>query len=172
MLWKWDEFLTEGDRMFEYMIQNFNTMINTTNMYVKHFTIRYEGVHDLGTKEISKTYDDEIQKELIPWIQNEYKSGRLFTKSLWKPFRDSYTLIDMYLGYRILFIFKHYVFQLSMDEDCIPEECKYCDGNEIHIHFELVLWGWKDTCDDYLKPYDMFHIPSDKYMPEKQWSMK
>ena len=171
MLLKWDEFLEKGDTMFQYMIHNYDSMFND-NMYVKHFNIRDDGIYDLGTKQIKNTYDDEIQTTLVPWIQAEYESGRLFTKTLWKPFRDSYTLIDMYLGYRVMFIFKQYVFQLSIDIDCIPEECKYCDGDEFNTHFELVLWGWKDAQSEFLQPDHTFIIPSDNYMPEKQWNMK
>lgn len=64
--------------------------------------------------------------ELIPWIKNEHKENRLFDKTLWKPFRDHYHLHEMYYGYRRLFKYKHYYFQLVMETGCILDYCNYC----------------------------------------------
>ena len=47
MLLMWDEFLAKGDDMFEYMIHNYDSMFNT-NMCIKHFNIRDDGIYDLG----------------------------------------------------------------------------------------------------------------------------
>ena len=52
-----------------------------------------------------------IQKNLIAWIQTEFKSGRLFDKSLWKPVRDAYDISDMFFGYTYFFQYKEYYFK-------------------------------------------------------------
>jgi hypothetical protein len=168
----WDRFLIEGDELFNSMITEFHDMFNT-NMTVKHYCIRNEGVYDHGSKEVGEQYDDDIQKELVPWIQNEFKSGRLFTKTLWKPFRDCCAPLHMYLGYKVMFTFKHYYFQLILDSGCYSKMCKYCDGNENNnVHFELVLYGWKDETSEKLQPYTIDPIPLNNMLPERFWRSK
>ena len=162
-----DRFLIEGDILFNSMITNYQEMFNP-NMTVKHYCIRDEGVYDNGSKEVSDKYDDEIQKVLVPWIQNEHESGRLFTKTLWKPFRDRYAPNQMILGYKNLFTFKHYYFRVVLECGCFPEECKYCDGNTDNVHFELIIYGWKDENYDNLQP-DNDPIPIDNMLPERYW---
>ncbi len=54
------------------------------------------------------------------------KEGRLFNKTLWKPFRNNNILYTMYYGYRKLFNYKQYIFHLSIEEYCELDEF-YCN---------------------------------------------
>jgi hypothetical protein len=167
----WDRFLKEGEELFNYMIHNFDDMFDGNK--IKHFDIRYEYIYDEGTQEIKERYGEDIQKELIPWIKKEFESNELINSTSWKPFRDQYTLSDMYFGYRKLFQFKHYYFQLAMESECDLDDCKYCinDTNKIIFspHFCLALYGWKDESSDILQPYNKVKIPLDNIMPESDW---
>jgi hypothetical protein len=191
--WYWPKFLKRGNELFDYMIHNFDSMFLNDTL-VKHLEVREAGCYDIGGKEVEEKYRDEIQKQLVPWIMNEYKNEDLFVKEYWMPFRDSYTITDMYLGYRTLFKFKPptadiqeesaipalnnngtrtYYFQLSIDECCDKDYCKFCDGNEDNTRFELVLWGWMDEGDIVLKPnqtkidlcFDAYLISSQYWKP-------
>jgi len=172
--WYWPKFLKRGDELFDYMIHNFEYMF-LNHTLVKHLEVREAGCHDIGGKEIEEKYRDEIQKQLVPWIKSEYENEDLLEKDNWMPFRDSYTITDMYLGYKFFFKFiaqnnenqdqtilenslnfcgtRTYYFQLSIDECCDKDYCKYCDGNEDSTRFELVLWGWMDNENTDFKPY-------------------
>lgn len=192
MLLCWDRFLAEGNASLKYMIENFEKMFDTHS--IKHFNIRDEGCHDIGSQEITKEHGSEIIKELLPWIRNEKEEGYLFENTYWKPFRDIYTITSMYLGYKRMFNFKQYYFQLSIDryiehdEECVLNgHCKHdddCDDfkkkncvDECDClvdldmpHFQLVLYGWKEKEDDiFLKPYEDFPILPDNIMPHDYW---
>lgn len=167
----WNNISAEANKSFEYMLHNYNTML-TDNLLVKHFTLLDEGVYDLGIKDIMKLYGDEIEKEIGPWIQKEYESGRLFDKTVWKPFRDRYTLFDGYMGYKKMFIFKNYFFQLIIHDTCVSDMCKFCNDYEVVNHFELAVIGWKEDNSNMLQPYGVDPIPSDDIMPERYWNRK
>ncbi len=143
---RWQQMLARGDTFFTYMTTNFDSMfLNDT--FVKHLIIGEDGCYEIecyGTrdKEGQTKLLSDIQTELVPWIKTEHESGRLFEKSNWMPFRDGCgcSSYDSYMGYRFMFLFRNYYFQLSINEDCDTEDCNYCDGNEINTRFELVYW--------------------------------
>jgi hypothetical protein len=177
MLYYWDKFVVEGETLYNYMINNFNDMIYNDN--ILHFYIRdgiYGGIET--NTEFIETYNKDIENELIIWIMNEYKENRLFNRELWKPFRDRYTLSDMYNGYRKLFKFKHIYFQLAMETECNKDECKYCTENEenntiiLCPHFCLALYGWKVNNSNNFEPSNKIKIPDDFIMIEKDWVYK
>jgi hypothetical protein len=165
----WDRFLIEGDILYEYMTNNFENMFDENT--IKHFCIIngiYRNIKD--TDKMTEEYGVEIEKELIPWIREELKEGRLFNKELWKPFRNQCQLLDMYYGYKILFNFKEYYFQLAIEDYCdFDENNKRIDDRAC---FLLALYGWKNSNSNMLEPYNDSIIPEDNIMPEKHWSYK
>jgi hypothetical protein len=180
MLHCWPRFLIEGDNLYDYMIHNFDTMFEDDTI-IKHFQLRdgiYRGLENL--EELTSNYGEDIQKNLIPWIKKEKEENRLFDKTLWKPFRDQYNFSEMYYGYKKLFQYKHYYFQLVMESECIDENCKYCIAsgavNSISIilnpHFGLALYGWKAKDSDMLQQNTDIKIPDDNMMAERHWIMQ
>jgi hypothetical protein len=165
----WSKFLKEGDILFDYMIKNYNVMINDNKIRgLEIFEIRQNFYSEILYLE--KNHFDEIQKELIPWIQNQYKTGQLFQKSNWKPFRDiGFTTFT--LGYKIMFQYKQYYFQLSLDtyypfeEQLKDDEYKEFDW----VCFLLALYGWKEDGKEKLQPDNYVVIPSDNIMPDQYW---
>jgi hypothetical protein len=190
----WDRFLVEGEVLFEYMKNNFIDMFEGDTK-IKYFNIRNEICYDYGSQELNKVFGKEIQKELVPWIKKELEDNRLFNNTLWKPFRDRYTLHDMYLGYRKLFSFRPnydnypdllesnilrpeinikgtYYFQLSIDAECYEDICMDCDNditNMYNKHFELVLYNWIDDKTNKLYHEKRSPILSDNLMPQMSW---
>ncbi len=176
----WNKFLVEGDRLYDVLVKNFENMIDGD--LVKHFDIR-DGIYRCiaDTKQIEETDGIEIQKQLVPWIRNELKEGRLFDKNNWKPFRNQHQLIDMHYGYKILFVYKHYYFQLGIESFCEADECKYC-GHTKDIYFEehednsehflLALYGWKNKDSDELQPSKKVSLTPDNIMPHRHWISK
>ena len=165
----WDKFLKEGDGLFVWMTQNYETMIDGDK--IKHFDIRYGTYLVMDEEEEIKVkllYGDEIQKEIIPWIKNEYESGRLFEKTNWKPFRDQYLLTHMYFGYKYTFKFKNYYLQIALDSAC--GICEYCKKSMSRIHFELALYGWKEDNKEKIQPDNEVILPTDNIMPEWYWN--
>ena len=153
----WNRLKREGETLYDYLIHNYDKLFDGDN--IKHCYIR-DGIysHIANTDEIYEKYGQDIQLELLPWIQNEFNENRIFDKTLWKPFRDSYTLYHMYLGYRKLFRYKHYIFQLSMESVITP-------------HFCLALYGWKEDNSDMLQPYRDTIIPIDNIMSQEHWEI-
>ncbi len=180
MLHFWSKFLLQADELYNYMINNFDTMFEV-NSIIKHFEIRegyYLYITDL--EELTSTYGEDIQKNLIPWIKKEKEENRLFDKTLWKPFRDQEYLSFMYYGYRKLFQYKHYYFQLVMESECIDENCKYCiaactvnpSSIVLNQHFGLALYGWKAKDSDMLQQNTDVKIQDDNMMAERHWIMQ
>ena len=190
----WDRFLIEGKELFEYMKNNFDNMFDG-DAKIKHFEIRDEICYDYGSQELNQVFGKEIQKQLVPWIKREFEDNRLFNNTLWRPFRDRYTLTDMYLGYRKLFPFRPnyddypdllesnilrpeinikgiYYFQLSIDADCDEDICMDCNNDITQIynkHFELVLYNWTDDKTNTLYFNNSGPILSDYLMPKHHW---
>ena len=167
----WDRFLEEGDKLFNYMINNFKEMFEDET-HIRHFIIRdgfYGCIED--KEKLMNNYQDNIQKELIEFIKKEYEEESLFDKTNWKPFRDSYYLSEMYFGYKKLFKFKHYYFQLAIDIECDIDNCRYCVTQYIP-HFVAALYGWIDDTTDKLQPYKKVTILSDNIMPKNHWLYK
>ena len=163
----WDRFLIEGDNLYNYMISNFENMFDGNT--IKYFCIIngiYRNIKD--TDKITEDYGEEIEKELVPWIKKELREGRLFNKELWKPFRNQSQLLDMYYGYRMLFNYKEYYFQLAIEDYCdFDENNKRIDDRAC---FLLALYGWKNNNSNMLEPYNDSIIPEDNVMPERHWN--
>jgi len=168
--YKWKEFLIEGDLLFNYMYNNFNNMFNNESL-INLFDIR-PARYEICIEDIIG--EDEyipIQNELILWIKNENIEGRLFNKALWKPFRDQQTFTSMYLGYRIIFCYKQFYFQLSISSQCW--NYTFCnDTSKNSIHFELSLYGWKIKDNEMLQPDNKSIIFEDKLIPQFYWDIK
>ena len=174
----WPGFLKEGDKLYNYLINNYEIMFNENN--ILHFYIRnwYYYYDEENVDKINELYGEDIEKELICWIKNEHKENRLFNRELWKPFRDGQTLEDMFNGYKKLFQYKQYYFQLGMELECGNNNCDYCidyiDSNEIQItpHFCLALYGWEKDTSNMLQPDERINIPLDNYMTECDWKIQ
>ncbi len=179
MIHHWDEFLIEGDELYNLMTNNFDSFIDGNT--IKHFCI-IDGIyrHIKNTDKMTNDMSDDIEKELLPWIKNELEGGRLFDKTLWKPFLNKYAITQMYYGYRKLFNYKKYIFQLAIEKYCELDECKYrnihnnttivcCENSQ---HFCLALYGWKEEGSNMLQPYKQVIIPENNIIPEIHWIYK
>lgn len=164
----WNNFLVEGKVLFQYMQNNFNNMFEG-DVIIKHFNIRDEGCYDLGSEECMAMYGTEIQKDLVPWIKKELEDNRLFDSTLWRPFRDRYTLSDMYLGYKKLFEFKQYYFQLCIASCCELEICTNCINKENRKHFEIIIYGIKNEQSGKKERYNIDNLSN--FMPEHYWKI-
>ena len=166
----WEEFVKEGHILFQYMIHNFASMFDGGSK-IKHFETD-SGIYGLSDwiRELIETYNDDIQRELIPWINMELEQNNLFQETNWMPFRDQESLVHMTLGYRKLFRYKQYILQLSLVSKCAYDDvCEYCKQEENQIHFGVLFYGWKDACSDKLQPCNVFLIPDNNIMPESFW---
>jgi hypothetical protein len=172
----WPRFVKEGDFLYDYLINNFNKLLD--NDKIIHFYIRdgiYYGIDN--TERIKENYGNDIEKELVIWIKKEYQENCLFNRDFWKPFRDQETLSDMYNGYRKLFQYKEYYFQLAMESECGDYNCKYCKEYQINSIepiitplFCLTLYGWKNKDSEMLQPYKHTIIPIDNLMCDLDWN--
>lgn len=179
MSWNWPRFEEEGKELFNYLTNNYDELFNNDGA-IKHFTIRDDrDGYDEIIEEIIKEYEIDIEKELRLWIKNEKDNKRLFDNILWKPFRNMYNITNMYFGYKILFQYKQYYFQLIMENICNThsntfDDCIHCPLNIVkHIpSFTLILYGWKDNTSEKLQPYVEFIIPSNNIMPNKHWNIR
>jgi len=160
----WERFLKEGDIYYNYMINNFDSMINDIPNNFSIIDGIYRYIKD--TDKMTEIYGEEIEKELIPWIKKEYEYGRLFDKTLWKPFRDQSALLSMYYGYRYLFTYKENIYQLALIDEIDLDE-----NNRMNKYycFVLALYGWKEEGSSMLQPYKDSIIPEDNIMPQKHW---
>jgi hypothetical protein len=165
----WDDFLKDGDELFNYMVHNFETMFDGDEI-IKHFHIDsvFFG-YESNAREIYKQYGQNIQKELIPWIKNELKNGRLIDNTCWKPFRDGSVYTEMYLGYRRLFKYKNYYFQVALNYGCGICQYDINNNNEFYIHFLLELYGWYNDNSEYMQPINRYKPLSDNTIPESFW---
>jgi hypothetical protein len=78
----------------------------------------------------------------------------------------------MYLGYRTLFQYRHYYFQLviSADRDGDIDDCIYCKNNESLIHFDLALYGWKENGKEKIQPDNVMNC--EIMINNTQWNKK
>lgn len=160
----WDRFLVEGDALFDYMIHNLESMYN--DEIINDFFI-IEGFRWLLSEAniLDEKYNTEIQPHLIRWIINEHNTQRLFNKDYWKPFRDLTNFSSMHYGYKIMYEYKNYYFQLGLINDCNT-------NGEHCVHFILALFGWGNETDESIKKNIMNDLPMDKIMPEQYWKRK
>lgn len=165
----WKGFIAEGDNMLHYMMLHFEKMLDGDTI-IKHFSIRpgiYGRIYECDTLRMKEEYGTDIQKQLIPWIRNEINSGHLFDVKNWKPFRDLDLITWTYMGYRKMFQYNQYYFQLALESMC--GECVYCHRGESSIHFEAALCGWKDDRYNKLQPDNYISILPDNIIPKSDW---
>jgi hypothetical protein len=170
----WKGHLEKGYKLFEYMIEHFKDMFISENI-IKEFDIR-PGLYGYGIneEEIMEMYGDDIQNQLLSWIQTEVEGKRFFDRVLWKSFRDQCTIRASYLGYKKMFQYNSFFFQIIIDDCC--GRCDYFKDNIICkkdncVHFELALYAWK-TEGNHIEP-DFFNLKeSDMMYPEKLWNLK
>jgi hypothetical protein len=165
---RWEEFVEEGNELYNYMINNFNDMIDDKS--ILHFDVEI-GTYNMisHVDDIKKKYFYDIQKEIIPWIKREGKD--LFKYDNWIPFRDPDVLTIMFLGYRKMFQFKQYIFQLTMRLVCDSgtcEDCKLVDYIST-IHFRVALYGWREENKVNIQPTDLYPLLQDNIMPDSSW---
>lgn len=169
---EWQKKVEEAERSYNYMITNYKNMFDGD--IIKHFDIRYVSNLAWGrADDLKDECGDDIHKEALQWIRNEHESGRrLFGRINWKPFLDNWTFNDVYLGYRKLFIYKNYYFQLGVTYGMYDDEpdCKYCKNRDNVTHFELRLYGWKDEKSEMIQPGNKFTSIPDNLMPELDWN--
>lgn len=138
---RFQEELRFGEELYEYMIHHYQEMIDTEVKQIRNFTIWYTTI-DMMYEYIPITtlYEQEMERLLIPWLEEEYQSGRLFERSHWKAFRDAYDFNDIHMGYRYLFVFHEYVFQLHLclDGHSICTDCS-THSNQASFHLGLYL---------------------------------
>jgi hypothetical protein len=155
----WNSIVLKCDKLYEYMIENVNSMINK-DILNSNFYIR-EGFHSLDgyADELYELYEKDIQQELISWILKELSGELFFRRDLWKPFREVNSTRWAYLGYKKMFQYKNNICQLIVD------------NNGSCIHFELVLYVCMDDEDGSreLKYYGT--ILPDMMMPDKLWNI-
>jgi len=165
---EWLDLLTIGDQLFDYLYHNFHSLFDDQHN-IKHFDIHPASVTMMRyCDSICEQYVPKVHDAIIPWIREEYSSGRLTNKNLWKPFRIPYLYTSMYYGYRKLFMFDKYYFQLTLvsDGDTV-------DGTDTQwICFEVALYGWKDEGVDTLQPLNKVSVLEDMMMPEYDWIRK
>ena len=166
----WKELVKEGETLFTYMTNNFDSMFDGKSR-IKDFDIE-NGVFGLGkfTDEIKEKHFDSIQTNLITWIKKEFDTNELFNNNNWKPFRDPELITWMFLGYKKMFQYDKYMFQLTLNTYCNNEECE-CDykKGENAKHFGLAFYGWIDERYTTLQPYNIHTMSADMSMPAKVW---
>ena len=169
---QFEEFKKEGDFLFDYMIHNFETMIDGETR-IKNFEM-YNAVYGIDSEiEILSEKTDDIQRNLIPWIRKEYEAGRLFQPENWMPLRDPDLIVSMlYLGYRRMFVYEQHYFQLAVVSNCeiLCPDCIFCKSGLNIIYFGLGYYGWKDeTCKELLP--DKIFAPCEE-IPEWFWNKR
>ncbi len=172
MFGDWDKFLLEGDILFKYMLRDFKSMIN--GHVIKDFEIE-DSINriSIDIDVNNEFYKNDIQTLLISWIQKEYESGRFFEKKLWRPVRDWQCLSFYGLGYKILFQYKNYYFQLCIDSYEFIKQYEFDNKgiNETNsVYFSLAFFGWKNEESDRLQPGNKYCIPPDNAMPDVFWN--
>ena len=157
--------LEEGERLHAHLLTHFDEMIGDQ---MKHFDIHYtcQGT-SCNYEYVSDRYGAHIKEAIRPWILEEHKSGRLFERDQWRPFRDQCDYYSMYYGYRTLFIFHDILyFQLTIRDILVDEP----DGTlGQYILFEAALYGWKEEGEEALKPRRK--IVSGDQLTDREWSL-
>lgn len=164
----WEDIVKEGDQLFEHLCQHFYELFDEQNN-INHFDICPVSPIMMGYYEtVGEQIGKDVHDAIVPWIHEEYRSGRLTNKELWKPFRVPWQHNNMYHGYRKLFMYDKYYFQLALfnDRDMI-------DGTFTHwVCFEAALYGWKEEGINTLQPLNSVSVLEDMMMPEENWKWK
>jgi hypothetical protein len=160
----WPELLEEGERLHTHLIQHYEEMMEERRM--EYFDIYYTSYATSCEYEyISKRYGDKIKEAIRPWIEQEYKSGRLLERDQWKPFRNQCNYTIMYCGYRHLFVFHDILyFQLIICDQIVDEPDRTLGQ---YILFNAALYGWKEEGKEALVPDRQVLV--DDRMLESDW---
>jgi hypothetical protein len=157
----WEKCVKQGKESFDYMVRNFSKMVKEDS--IPQFRIYYSDAFTKSfVEDISTLHGDEIEQLLIPWIRSEWED--MTEHSMWRPFRDTYNRVHSYMGYRKLFKYKQYYFQVI-----IESYRDYEDAAEEDTHIELVLFGWKEDTDTMLQPSKRISILVDQLIPDAEW---
>ena len=168
MPWDWETCVKQGDESFDYMVNHFHSMFEGEGeeKRIKDISMGHTDSYTMGYfNKIFDDYGEEIEKRLVPWIYQEFESKRLLERSKWRPCRDSDHYTHIFMGYRKLFLYKQYYFQLTISPNAHNITS---DG----IYFEIQLYGWKEENDDKLYPAKHVIIPLDDMMPDYDWIIK
>ena len=175
-IFRWEPIVEEADELFEYLLHNYDNMLDGEDK-VKHFDVLYgRNLYMDAASEIRETYHYEIQRELVPWIKNEFQTGELFKMENWRLYRDRWAMSTMYLGYRKLIIFKQFLLQLTMSFYCDNDvyKCDYCEKKDYCGNaFSVALYGWTDI--NKVEPCNqecayICNDPNDLMIPESHWT--
>jgi len=172
----WKKEGEECDQIFEAFPPHYKNMLDGEDK-VKHFCMKGRTWDLKGhVDEIREEIRDDIQQQLIPWIKNEFKYNDLTNKKRWRPVRDFYFFSDIFLGYKKLFQYKHYLFQLILLVECDGDDdtsiCKYCENKEHTPHFGVMLFGWRDINYEKLQPENTLTVFDDNMIPKSYWDVK
>lgn len=164
----WINHIQQGKLFFNTMLYSINFMFDGETS-IKHFDIQ-PAYYGTDVDELKEVYSDEIQKELVPWIKNEYEEGRLTNYIYWKTSRGA-EYHDVYFGYRKMFQYNQLYYQLSISlccENC--DNCKYCERGENRTHFELLYYGINEY-DEHSNTYSANRkfVQPDMMMTERYW---
>ncbi len=166
----WKSITAICEELFNYMVNNYGIMIINDN--IPHFSIR-NARPDITDDDIQYIYDNcivDIKKKIVEWICNEFEEKSLFNRNNWKPFRDQHDFMTPYMGYKYIFFYDKYYFQLIIDECCEDDNC-HCDMSVPTTHFALALYGWKVDGNDKIQPDNICTISVDNIVPEWYWKI-
>jgi len=169
----WEKFIIRGNALYNYMIHNFENMFENESSIKNFEIVDIFYMFSITIKNIIIQHNQDIHNQLFLWIKNEFKENRLFDKNLWKPFRDVEVMTDMVLGYRYMFKYNQYYFQLCIDSYYFIDN-DFINGiyNNNFAFFELALYGWINENNDKLQPNNMVAIPLNNFMPDIYWDSK
>ena len=147
----WERFEQEADQAYSYLVANVDHMIKGKR--VLHFSIQpsWNGSTIRYYEQIKQAHQKELEGLVILWVRQERDAGRLFIRENWKTYRHTLDHTASFIGYRGLFCFKEYVFQLSVDlydwdDDCI--DCLLTEPSEDIPHFEAMVYGRKGEVEE------------------------
>lgn len=158
----------DGEELYEYFIHHFDDLFEPTGA-IRRFNMRYTWYDTMPFyEEVYKRCGKKVHREIILWIREEQRTGRLFDKKLWKPCLDQDSFHSIYYGYRKLFFFHDFFyFQLIIEHnnyDTTNREIKSC------IVLQAGLYGWKEKGTDSMKPHDTIIMEKDMMIPDRYWS--
>jgi hypothetical protein len=125
---------------FRYMMECFSDMIDhhahrVPDLVLWYATSAMKPYRDV----IEEKYADQVERALIPWIEEEWRSGRLRNPMYWRFFRDPDLFHDIHIGYRYFFCFEECVFQLQVCPN---------GWDPPRAHFEIGLYGWRGMVEE------------------------
>jgi hypothetical protein len=169
-----EEWKKESIELYDYFIHNYDVMIEQNIKYLEIYGQNF-GMIDCA-REFQKNHVSSIQKHIVPWIEDELKSGELFKFTNWRPFPHCDPITYMLFGYRKFFIFNNHYLQLSIERDCIEMsierdgvEVDYIQINENITRFVLVYYGFKNN-RPVLSPGNYYKVPQGEYIEDERWN--